>query len=370
MKFSTLLLLLFFAGTSFAQTTSVKISGMIFKSGQDSIFVSEYLGGTSYKDFFGGALGENGSFELSGNVPAPNYYVVRLGTTHIPIILRQGSDIKLYGDGRQLDQYLNVVNSQESHDLIEYIRISSDWQRKSNEANKEIQANPEKADSINRVMSAHFNQYKSQKNNFVARHGNSAALYPAFREVNPQQDFATYKSLASQLIKAFPESPTIQQVALELDQQIKAQEANNILAPGKEAPDFEEKMIDGETTMKLSDLRGKVVLLDFWASWCGPCRRENPAVVQLYEKYKDDGFTIMSVSLDKDRNSWIAAIEKDNLSWPNHVSDLGFWSSRVPKLYNVRGIPFTVLIDEKGNIIKTKLRAHDLAVELQRIFGH
>jgi len=150
---------------------------------------------------------------------------------------------------------------------------------------------------------------------------------------------------------------------------MKLQEANNILAPGKEAPDFEENKIDG-TTMKLSDLRGKVVLLDFWASWCGPCRKENPAVVALYNKYKDDGFTIMSVSLDKNKDSWIAAIEKDGLTWPNHVSDLNFWSSRVPKMYNVRGIPFTVLIDEEGNIIKTKLRAHQLEIELKRIFGH
>jgi len=369
MKFLTLLLLIFLAGSSFAQVTSVKLSGMIFKSGQDSIHVSQYMGGTSYKDFFGGALDADGNFELEGNVPAPNYYVVRIGRTHVPVILRQGSDIKIYGDGRKLDQYINIVNSQESHDLIEYIRLTSDWQRKSNAAGQEINANPDKADSISQSMSAQFNQFKSQKNNFIARHGNSAALYPAFREINPQQDFATYKSLASQLIKAFPESPMIQQVGVELEQQMKLQEANNILAPGKEAPDFEENKIDG-TTMKLSDLRGKVVLLDFWASWCGPCRKENPAVVALYNKYKDDGFTIMSVSLDKNKDSWIAAIEKDGLTWPNHVSDLNFWSSRVPKMYNVRGIPFTVLIDEEGNIIKTKLRAHQLEIELKRIFGH
>ena len=370
MKFSTLLFLLFFAGSSIAQITSVKLSGMIFKSGQDSIHVSQYLGGTKYEDFFGGALDENGNFEMQGELPAPNYYVVRLGTTHIPIIFRQGSDIKIYGDGRKLDQYVNIVNSQESSDLIEYMRLTSDWQRRTNEANQMIAANPAKADSINRIMSTEFNQFRSQKNNFVARHGNSAALYPAFAEVNPTQDFATYKSLASQLIKAFPESPMVQQVAIDLEKQTALQEANNILAPGKEAPDFEEKMTDGTTTMKLSDLRGKVVLLDFWASWCGPCRRENPAVVQLYEKYKEDGFTIMSVSLDKNRENWIAAIKKDNLSWPNHVSDLNFWSSRVPKMYGVRGIPFTVLIDAEGNIIKTKLRAHQLEVELKRIFGH
>lgn len=370
MKFTAIILLLFLTGSSYAQVTNVKVSGMIFKTGEDSIFVSQFLGGTTYQDFIGAKLSEDGNFELKGTVPAPNYYVIRFGKVHVPIILRKDSDIKMYGDGRNVDQYLNVVNSQESHDLIEYLRLMSDWQKLSNQAGQKAQQNPALADSINQAMSAEFNRFKSNKQNFVARHGNSAALYPAFREVNPAEDFATYKSLATQLIKAFPESPMIQEVAVELEKNTKVHDSQNVLAAGKEAPDFEEKMIDGTTTMKLSDLRGKVVLLDFWASWCGPCRRENPAVVKLYEKYKDDGFTIMSVSLDKTKAPWVAAIEKDGLSWPNHVSDLGGWSSRVPKMYNVRGIPFTVLIDKDGNIIRTKLRSHDLEVELKRIFGH
>jgi thiol-disulfide isomerase/thioredoxin len=121
--------------------------------------------------------------------------------------------------------------------------------------------------------------------------------------------------------------------------------------------------------MKLSDLRGKVVLIDFWASWCGPCRKENPNVVKTYAKYKDAGFTVMSVSLDRDRNAWLAAIEKDQLSWPNHVSDLGHWSSRVPQMYGVKGIPFTVLIDQEGKIIKTNLRGEALEAELKKIYG-
>jgi thiol-disulfide isomerase/thioredoxin len=128
--------------------------------------------------------------------------------------------------------------------------------------------------------------------------------------------------------------------------------------------------LDGKTKMKLSDLRGQIVLLDFWASWCGPCRKENPNVVKLYAKYKDEGFTVMSVSLDKDKAAWEGAIAKDNLTWPNHVSDLQQWSSKVGAIYQVKGIPFTVLIDKEGKIVQTNLRGEALDVELKRIFGH
>jgi thiol-disulfide isomerase/thioredoxin len=121
--------------------------------------------------------------------------------------------------------------------------------------------------------------------------------------------------------------------------------------------------------MKLSDLKGKVVLIDFWASWCGPCRKENPNVVKTYEKYKDAGFTVMSVSLDSDKAKWLEAIQKDGLVWPNHVSDLGGWQSKVARLYGVGSIPQTILLDKEGKIIASNLRGPALEAELQKIFG-
>jgi thiol-disulfide isomerase/thioredoxin len=121
-------------------------------------------------------------------------------------------------------------------------------------------------------------------------------------------------------------------------------------------------------SMSLTDLRGKYVLIDFWASWCGPCRRENPNVVRLYEKYKDKGFDILGVSLDTNKDKWVAAIKKDKLSW-HHISDLKGWSSELSKPYGVRGIPYTVLIDKEGNIIGKRLRGAALEAKLQELFG-
>lgn len=134
----------------------------------------------------------------------------------------------------------------------------------------------------------------------------------------------------------------------------------------KMAPDISLKNPEGKT-IALSSLRGKVVLIDFWASWCGPCRQENPNVVRAYNKFKDKGFTVYSVSLDKDAEAWKRAIKSDGLIWPNHVSDLKQWESPMPQLYGFNGIPYTVLIDKKGKIIGTNLRGAALEQKLNEI---
>lgn len=140
---------------------------------------------------------------------------------------------------------------------------------------------------------------------------------------------------------------------------------------GNLAPEITEKSHTGKQ-IKLSDTRGKLVLLDFWASWCGPCRRENPAVVAVYQKYKDKkfvngkGFVVFNVSLDRDEASWKKGIETDKLNWPYHVSDLKGWYSKHAAVYGVRQIPSNFLIDEKGIIIEKDLRGPALEAALNK----
>lgn len=178
-------------------------------------------------------------------------------------------------------------------------------------------------------------------------------------EMNSNMPNSTY---TAQLGNYFNQAQAQNELQATLDAQ--AQNA----AVGGVAPEITQPNPEG-VNIPLSSLRGKVVLIDFWASWCGPCRVENPNVVATYKKYKDQGFTIYSVSLDDNMQAWKNAIEADGLVWPNHVSDLKGWNSAPAEKYGVGAIPATFLIDESGVIIAKNLRGAALENKLAEIFN-
>ena len=348
---------------------NVQISGTIFNGSFDSIKISQFYG-KFYKDFISTKPDKKGNFTMKGTLPYADYYMLRLGNENLQLILRDSANIKVYGDGKKIREFCNIINSDESQQMNQFSYKLDRWSAKIDSATTALKLDTSRAQVINTYMSSEYSKYQSQRQEFMAMNQNSPQLILVLKTMNIETEFADYEGILNQVITSFGQSPTVMEYKKYFDSYKAQRDAGLTLGIGKVAPDFEQLGTDQKTNIKLSDLRGKVVLIDFWASWCGPCRKENPNVVKTFAKYKDDGFTVMSVSLDTDKEKWLAAIKQDNLTWPNHVSDLRGWNNRVAALYEVKSVPFTVLIDQQGKIIKTNLRGEALESELQRIYGH
>ena len=181
-----------------------------------------------------------------------------------------------------------------------------------------------------------------------------------------------HKSISKRLNEKYPNSPyakDYEKTLASFQNQVEMQKTGTTaIAVGQPAPDIVLANPEGKV-YKLSDLKGKVVLLDFWASWCGPCRRANPSVVAAYNRYKSKGFAVFNVSLDKDRQKWIDAIKQDGLDWEYHVSDLKFWQSQAAALYNVQAIPQQFLIDKSGKIAAISQAGVSLEKEMAKLLN-
>lgn len=180
-------------------------------------------------------------------------------------------------------------------------------------------------------------------------------------------DIEEVVDLVNKAAVKFPSHTGLAAVKASLDKQL-AQRSTQVKEPrwiGKAAPDFSLPDVNGKE-IRLSSLRGKYVLVDFWASWCMPCRQENPNVVAAFNQFKNKNFTILGVSLDEYKNKWLEAISADGLDWP-HVSDLKYWDSAVIPLYGIESIPYNVLIDPEGNVVAEDLRGRGLISTLEQV---
>lgn len=211
-----------------------------------------------------------------------------------------------------------------------------------------------RADVITKeIISVKMKYVKANPGKYMSLMAFNSTLPPEFDAVQAEKDFLAL----NENIRNTELGKTVLEKILKVK---KTQE-------GSPAPEFALNDVNGQP-VKLSDFRGKYVLLDFWASWCGPCRRENPNLVKAYDAYKDKGFTILGISLDKpgDKDKWLEAIRKDGLRW-TQVSDLKAWESEVAKLYEVNAIPMNFLISPEGKIIAKYLRGEALEAQLKKV---
>ncbi len=211
---------------------------------------------------------------------------------------------------------------------------------------------------------------------FVRENKGSPVAISVLGRMNLQQEFELFKEVRDELRKSMPQSGFFHSFRENVDRyeqemvMMKAQEEEmkrlaNLLPIGSEAPEIRQNTPDGGS-FALSQLRGKVVLIDFWASWCRPCRIENPNVKRVYERFHKKGFEILGVSLDRDHAAWVEAIKADGLPW-KHISDLQFWNNAAAQEYGVSGIPYTVLVDREGKVLDKGLRSEALEERLAEL---
>ena len=369
--------------TGCAQQTNFTVSGKLTGANKDSLIFEEMtekapqLRSTVITD-------AAGSFNYSDTAGNPRLFFIRTNQNeYITLFVMAGEKITVAAEKGKINQTITITGSPQSTLVLELNRELVKATNKLDSLGKQYQelkgkGNDPQVDTwIQGEYKKLIEQQRSFVRAFIERHtAEPASLLALSHQIGQQAvlngsaDFDLFMKVDAQLYKKYPKSILVlnlhKYVEAMKPQMEMAREQEKTTGNGSVAPDISLPDTAGKTRT-LSSLRGKIVLLDFWAGWCGPCRRENPNLVAAYAKYHEKGFEIFQVSLDKTKPEWIAAIKQDRLNWI-HVSDLKYWGSPVAKQYGVQSIPANFLLDKKGKIIGSNLRGAALEEELAKLF--
>ena len=321
------------------------------------------------------SIDSDGTFQFKINPLTAGFYSIALDPKNSFLLyIEPGTITEIKADASSLfDTYSLLQATPDSKLLKNYFSVYSKLANDMNAVNTELKtlgfsADKERSQLIKKSeeIKSTFNEFKHA---FINENITSPMMIFLVDHLDGNTEMEYLEKIGVSVAKTLPNThynEIVQSAIKQKAQPLAA--APTQLKPGQLAPDIAFPNPKGEI-IKLSDLKGKTVLLDFWASWCRPCRAENPNVVKLYNEYKEKGFEIFSFSLDKDAARWTAAIQQDGLIWPYHASDLKGWNTATIPLFGFNSIPFTVLIDKDGKIIETNLRGPALENKLKTILG-
>jgi len=316
--------------------------------------------------------GASGNLTLHGKTKNQGIFELVFGDNVLAIpLINDASEINIDADLSKTKDFYSVTGSPASKDLQELLdKVGS--------KNNEIQTAFNQLDSLkkinapdsvlvaaNIIKNTAIDQLNTYLKQFIQTTPNATlgvlALGWASRSLPPSEMDSSLKNLKSR----FPGNAFIAEMEKGSQQQPEQPTGNSWI--GKTVPELVMPDVNGKD-VSISSFRGKFVLIDFWASWCGPCRMENPNVVKVFNEFKGKNFTILGVSLDKDKDSWKKAIAQDHLAW-TQMSDLKYWNSQAVETFGFQGIPFNVLVDPSGKVIAQELRCEDLDTKIKQVLN-
>ncbi|WDF53741.1 TlpA disulfide reductase family protein [Mucilaginibacter sp. KACC 22063] len=312
-------------------------------------------------------VGADGKFKFKKSTPYANLFKLQIGESIYDFIAQNGDDISFKTNAADSAHNYEITGSGDSEKIKEVNNISNTYGAKNAKLVAEFQSKAQAGgnkDSLLKVYTPEFQQninaYGKEVLKFIDDNKSSLAAFYAATSLDPMRYEAELVKYADDLNGQFKDNPAVQKF-------VKQMEVAKPLSIGHKAPDFASTSIDGKQ-VKLSDYKGKYVLIDFWASWCMPCRAENPNVVKAYGQYHDKGLNILGVSLDTDKAAWQKAVNDDKLTW-QHVSDLKRFEGPTETLYHIEAIPTNFFIDPQGVIIAKNVTGIDLEEILNKTFN-